>query len=246
MKNTRILFLIALVAALVLVSGCVKINFRENISPNGISDFTMIIEPVNKSAVEENVTDPCNEINLTDTKMSNVRCNYDRFNKVLTLSGTVDRRDTPGFTMSGTRYRVDVSKIMQSEDQNGSSVTMPRNETEIAELKKSGFVYDYYVKMPGTIVGQSGGTVQLDGSVKFDLVDLPENAYVESDTGLGALLGGGGIREEQPSEEGTGEEGANQQEGSSPLSSCCCCAPILPLLGGLLAGLSKALPSLRI
>jgi len=54
-------------------------------------------------------------------------------------------------------------------------------------MKAMGVVLDYIVKLPGTVTNQKGGTVQNDGSVKFDLLDMPDDAFVESSTAGFAL-----------------------------------------------------------
>ncbi len=231
------MLLVGLLAALVLVSGCMKIIFRENVGADGVSSFVMTLEAVNKTASEDDATaDPCKDLKQDSPRFTDVKCSYDRVNKIITLSGKLDRKGTPGLTMMGGRYRLDVQKALDDMDDDGgeqtaTKTTLPKAEQkkQMEELRKTGFVYDYYVKMPGRVISQKGGTQQLDGSVKFDLIDMPEGAYVESEAG--ALDAVGSIVGNQVAEQLPAGTSSNPIDAVS--GNCCC----MPFLSVLIAGL---------
>jgi hypothetical protein len=209
-ESSRKWGLLVLLAVLVLLSGCIKrLELREDISPDGMSLFSMTLEPLNKSAFGWDKKNPCDDVkesNDTDTggsqvKLKDIKCKYD--GKAETVSGKFNRKAAGGLTVTGNNYRFDLRDAIDglSAKEDKPAKREPMNRTQMREMKKAGIIYTYTVKMPGTVTKSSGGTLQLDGSVKFDLTDdkLPENPYVESSTGLlgglSSLTGGGGDKQ---------------------------------------------------
>ncbi len=179
--DKRIL-LIGLLIGLVLLSGCVKIQFREEINAEGISNVSiemdMSLFPDTGDGEEQN---PCETMDTNESALRSVTCTYE--DKVMTVSGSFDRRNTPGFTMGDGKYRLDVKQAFEAFDTNGSSgQAMPEDAAQISQLKALGFEMNYFVKLPGTLIEQKGGEVQDDGFVKFDMLDMPDDAFVESST----------------------------------------------------------------
>jgi hypothetical protein len=106
--------------------------------------------------------------------------------KVATITGQLDRKNSLALTIDEGTYRLDVKKVME-EFSSGDTADqqIPTDPQQLQMLKASGFAYDYYITLPGTVTKQEGGELQNDGSVKFDLIDLPAEAYVESSTAAG-------------------------------------------------------------
>ncbi|MBU0762149.1 MAG: hypothetical protein KKD39_03925 [Candidatus Altiarchaeota archaeon] len=219
------ILVVGLIFALVLMSGCIKIVFRENIGADGISTFVMTLEAVNKTASgDDSKTDPCKDIKQDNPRVTDVKCTYDKVNQVITLTGKINRIGTKGLSMMGGRYRLNVKQAlndMNGDDKtSGTKTTLPDTDQkkQMEELRKTGFVYDYYVKLPGRVVSQKGGVQQLDGSVKFDMIDTPEDAYVESDA--------------------SAVDAASSILQNNALDGKCCC---MPMLSFLLAGVGALL-----
>ncbi|MFH1054884.1 MAG: hypothetical protein V1744_02185 [Candidatus Altiarchaeota archaeon] len=233
--------LFVVLAVVVLLSGCVKIQMREEIGPTGSSDITMTIAPANDSVkLWEEGDNPCDTMNTTNSKVTGVTCKYD--GKKVTVKGKFDRAAAGGLTITGSKYRFDLVDAMKAMDEKeegeeDNQVEMPKNKTQLKMLKDAGMAYDYYVKMPGTVTKKSGGTVQLDGSIKFDLLDpdLPDKPYVESDAGVLGLLGGAKTAADSPTKKSGGKS-----TGSSSSSGCCCTPVLTAVLAGLGAAASKS------
>lgn len=176
-----------LLIAVVALSGCVKIALKEDVLPDGKSDIQMTMDMTNFPSTGEEETNPCEGMaESTNANLANVGCSYE--NKILKITGQLDRASAGGLTINGTDYRLDVKQAagaMGSDPSSGQE--LPEDKEQLAQLKAMGVTYDYYVKLPGTMTKQEGGTVQSDGYVKFDLLDLPDGAYVESSTAGFAL-----------------------------------------------------------
>ncbi len=215
-------------AAVVLLAGCVKVQIREDIGSSGSSDLTMSLEPVNVSAMGWDKKNPCLDFKANESSklITDAKCRFD--GRKETVTAKFDRKRAGGLTINGAKYRLDLVKALEGFNDNKSnsvkfSLPKEKNETQIREAREAGFAYDYVVKMPGTVTGQSGGEIQSDGSVKFDLLELVESdhPYVESETGLGGLLGGSA----RESDDESGDTGGDNGAGSP-----CCCIPGLSVL----------------
>ncbi len=186
----------ALLVSLVLLSGCLKIEMREDIQANGMSTISMKIDMSNFPQQGEE-TNPCEGMETGEgPALQNLQCTYE--DKVLALTGQFDRSNSTAFTKDGDNYRLDVKAALEEfNETSDESSQMPEDEQGMELLKSSGFEYSYYIKMPGTMVSQEGGEVQDDGYVKFDLLELDDGAYVESTTaggfGMDAMLIFGGL-----------------------------------------------------
>ncbi len=185
-------FLLAgLLIALVVFSGCVKIEIKEDIKANGMSDMSLIMD---LSAIPD---DPDSEVNMAEEnpcdgmteemqagdsplQLTNITCTFE--DKVLSLSGTLDRSNSEAITIDGDTFRIDVKKALESVNQTESAEQLPEGSEQLAQLKMMGFEYNYLVRLPGTLVKQEGGEEQEDGFVKFDVLGLPEEAFVETTT----------------------------------------------------------------
>ncbi|MFC2162369.1 hypothetical protein ACFLRF_01690 [Candidatus Altiarchaeota archaeon] len=207
--------------ALVLLSGCIKMQVTEDIDSDGMSTVTMIMEPVNKTGVKEQMDeddsggDPCEQMNMSDTKLTDVTCKFDKENIRLIITGRLNRLEAGGLIITGTRYRLDVQDALDDMGDDGDKDSFSKNNEELFKMKDQGVTYDYIVKMPGSVITQAGGTRQFDGSVKFDLLDLPEGAYVESQVTPGLTQGSEAVKDVLG--KATGERGG----------SLCCCIPAL-------------------
>jgi hypothetical protein len=241
----RIIKPLVFLAALLLVCGCVRINIRETVSSSGSSELSMSLQAINASAFGWDEKNPCDDFKANESSkmFTQAKCKFDG-KDTETVTGKFDRKKAGGLTISGTKYRFDLVKAMAGFNDNkskGSQMSLPKkkNQTQIDEAKAAGIEYNYYVKLPGSVTKQSGGVVQSDGSVKFDLLELEEkdNPYVESDAGISGILGGitGG---DKGAETGSGTKGGTTKPGSSPLDKLkSTCMPGLTLL---LAGLGAA------
>lgn len=244
------LALISLLTAVILMAGCVKINVTETIGATGVSDLVMTLEVVNKSASKDDDKDPCVEIRKgwvekPQKHLTNPTCKYDKTRKILTITASFDRKAAGGLTVTGDTYRFDVKKAMkdmnEKDEKEGDAmkVDSPKDPEQIRKLKESGFEYYYFVKMPGTVTKQVGGKTQLDGSVRFDIVDMPENAYVESSlTPVGALINS--VIGDKKTETKKPSSGAKKTDDSSPLSGCCCIPGLTAVLAAMGAMAAKA------
>jgi hypothetical protein len=181
--------LAALLLGVVLLSGCMKIDLKEEFREGGVSNVTMKIDMSNfpqQEGMED--SDPCENMEAGESgpALQNMQCSY--VDKVLTLSGTFDRSGSTALTKDGDKYRLDVKKALEEFNQTtDESSQMPEDEQGLQMLKSSGFEYNYYVKLPGAMVSQKGGEVQNDGFVKFDLLEMEDDAFVESSTAAGML-----------------------------------------------------------
>jgi hypothetical protein len=224
--------LVGLLAAILLLSGCIKLQIREDIGLLGTSDIKMTLEPVNVSAMGWDKKNPCNEFNASSAGklFTGAKCSFD--GKKETILGKFDRKKAGGLTITGTKYRFDLIKALDAFNENKSKQSQiklqeHKNTTQINQAKDAGMAYDYVVKLPGTVTSQNGGTIQPDGSVKFDLLELEagDNPYVESNTGLGGMIGGiGKMTQEKPSAEGKAPEKAKSE------NSKICCIPLVTLI----------------
>jgi hypothetical protein len=247
MKNK---ILLALLVALVLMSGCIKIQIREDIGLLGSSNIMMSLAPVNVSAMGWDKKNPCADFKTNESSklFSGAKCSFD--GKKETITGKFDRKTAGGLTIVGTKYRFDLIKALDGFNENKSAQSQMKlqehkNVTQIKQAKDSGFAYDYIVKLPGTVTSQSGGQVQSDGSVKFDLLELEagDNPYVESDTGVGGLLSLGSKKpsvstgDDQPA--GIKNDVNNDIKINNNIFGNLSC-PCIPALTLLLAGLGAA------
>ena len=195
-------FLLAgLLIAAVLLSGCIKIEVHEAMDAAGMSDVTMVMDmsafPPQEGQPE---TNPCgsmqqdNNSNLTD-----ITCTY--VNKVMTVKGKLDRSGTDSITIKDGKIRLNVKKALEGYSKSAPSTDgqpTPADPQQLQALKAMGVVFDYYIKMPGAVTSQQGGTAQQDGSVKFDMLALKDGDFVESSTafmifGLDPIVFGGAI-----------------------------------------------------
>jgi hypothetical protein len=127
---------------------------------------------------------PCDDMETGDSPLTNIKCTYK--DKVVTLTGKLDRRATGALKITGKKYRLDVWEAIydfNSDDEDKDRMSLPEDKKQMAQLKSYGVVYEYTVKMPGKVKSQKGGVLQDDGTVKFDILTMPEGAYVESETG---------------------------------------------------------------
>jgi hypothetical protein len=222
--------LLSVLIALVLLSGCIKIEIMEEIDSTGMSTVMMTMEPTNKSAATtsssrngEEEEDPCKQLNLTDSRLTDVTCTYDKSNMRVIVRGRFNRLSAGGLRIMGNTYRLDVNEAIEGfdteEDEEKKATSMPKEKEELLELEEAGVVYNYYVKLPGKVTNQVGGVLQPDGSVKYNLLDMPDVAYVESTT-LGGMLPG---------------------VPTGGTSGCCCIPSLTLLLAGLSAVVSRAI-----
>lgn len=177
--DKRIL-LVGFLIALILVSGCIKLDVREAISETGQSDVSMKID---MSAIPtmpgQEVEDPCKQMEEGESPLTSIECTYE--DKIVTITGKLDRSDSEALSIKNGTYKLDVKKAW-GELTAGSAQAeqMPQDEAAIKQAKAMGIEFNYYVKLPGKMTAQKGGEIQEDGFVKFDLMDLPEGASVES------------------------------------------------------------------
>ncbi|MDP2973978.1 MAG: hypothetical protein Q8N60_02920, partial [Candidatus Diapherotrites archaeon] len=179
--------LVGLLLGLVLFSGCIKMQFKEVISESGMSDVTVTMDmsafPTQPGAEEQN---PCDSMTTDDSPLTDIKCTYE--NKVATVTAKFDRNGKAGFSAQDGKYRLDVKKAFEAFSSAGASgQSMPQTKEGMQQMKALGVVMDYIVKLPGAVTSQTGGTLQNDGSVKFDLLDMPDGAFVESSTAGFAL-----------------------------------------------------------
>jgi hypothetical protein len=184
--NKKIIF-VGLLLGLVLFSGCIKMQFNEVISESGMSDVTVKIDmsafPTQPGVAEQN---PCENMTTDSSPLTDIKCTYE--NKVATVTGKFDRSGKAGFSAQDGKYRLDVKKGFEGFSSTGTAgQSMPQTKEQMQQMKALGVVLDYVVKLPGTVTNQNGGTLQNDGSVKFDLLDMPDDAFVESSTAGFAL-----------------------------------------------------------
>jgi hypothetical protein len=239
--------LLVALAALVLLSGCIKIQIREDISSSGMSDLTMSLEPVNVSAMGWDKKNPCDEFKPNESAkvFTNAKCKFD--GKKETVTGRFDRKKAGGLTITGTKYRFDLVNAMEGFNDNKSAkstftLQKEKNQTQIQQARDSGFAYDYVVKLPGKVTSQSGGKIQSDGSVKFDLLELVDgdHPYVESDSGVGGLLGGLGGNKDTGTKETT-KTTAKGKTGAGGASKIPCVPALTAMLAAFGAVASKVL-----
>ncbi|MBN2067335.1 MAG: hypothetical protein JW744_02615 [Candidatus Diapherotrites archaeon] len=188
--DKRIL-LAGLLLAIVLLSGCVKVEMRENIGPDGMSDITVKMDMSALASMPgaEDMDNPCEGMSSNDS-MIDTTCTFE--DNVVTITGKLDRSNLPGLVMGdGGIYKFNVKDALKGLDTDSATAgTGTGDPTEMTEeqrqqMKTFGVTYDYYVKLPGTITAQEGGVIQSDGFVKFDMLALPEKAFVESSTAGG-------------------------------------------------------------
>ena len=184
--NKKII-LAGLLLGLVLFSGCIKMQFKEVISESGMSDVTVTMDmsafPTQEGMEEQN---PCDSMTMGDSPITDIKCTYE--NKIATVTGKFNRSGTAGFSAQDGKYRLNIKDgfaAFNSSEAAGQS--MPQDPAQMQQMKALGVVLDYFVKLPGAVTNQNGGTLQNDGSVKFDLLDMPDDAFVESSTAGFAL-----------------------------------------------------------
>jgi len=240
-RTNRVWGSLVLLTVLVLLSGCIKrLEFREDISANGMSLLTIVFEPMNKTEFGWDKKNPCDSVNTTESddtssvKLKNIKCKYD--GKAETISGNFDRGKAGGLTVTGNSYRFDLRDALDAFSTTKGK-REPMNRTQMRQMKQAGVTYTYTVKLPGTVTKNVGGALQPDGSVKFDLLDdkIPENPYVESSNsllgGLSDLTGGGdkqvddtgGVTETLPSRkplDSSSGSGFNVEDVIGGLKSC--------------------------
>ena len=166
--NKKIL-LSGLLITLIVFSGCVKIAIKEDIKENGMSDMSIVMD---RSAIPEDsesgLESPVNENpcdNMTaqvegddaSLPLSNISCSYE--DKILTLSGRLDRSNSEAFTIGEGTFKIDVKKALESINESESAEQLPEDPQQMAQLKMMGFEYSYSVKLPGTLVKQEDGEV---------------------------------------------------------------------------------------
>lgn len=196
MVEMRLFIIFTLVVALIMTSGCIELEVREEIKPDGLS---RIIMQVDMSAFEEQM----NASGAEDTGQSKGLCDNEQAPEgweiisckeedgVSTLVGEYNRIGDGSLSIDGDTYRLDVVKAIEvmnqqnDEDSDAAQMDMDslQDEEAVQQIKQMGVVYNYYVTMPGKVTGQLGGVEQEDGSILFDVLDLPEGAYAESSTG---------------------------------------------------------------
>ncbi len=190
----KFILLIALIILLAL-SGCLKINMREEINAEGMSNLSIEMDMSALMAfpeMKEMETNPCDDLETDPTQevvLTDIECTFE--DGVMTMSGKLDRTKTPGFSMEDGKYRLDIKESFESMSSARSTeegMNMPESEEEIAQAKAFGFEMNYFVKMPGNVTNQEGGELQDDGFVKFDFLDMPDTAFVESEIPKGIQL----------------------------------------------------------
>ena len=182
--NGRVLLIVFM--AVLLVSGCIKVYVREDIKESGMSDISMTMDMSNFPSMDEEAgeEDPCEDMDDEDTPFTITSCTYK--DKIVTIKGGLDRSKSQALKIEGSKYRLDVMKAiydLNQEEGDEDQMSLPEEREQVKQLKSVGVVYEYTVKMPGKVTNQLGGEIQDDGSVKFDILDLPDGAYVESETG---------------------------------------------------------------
>ena len=183
--DKRVLLAGGLLVVLVLFSGCVKMEVWEDINVEGMSKMTMKIDMGSLIALAEmggeEMPDPCLEVTESDGMMENMVCDYN--DGVLTLSGDVDRTQTEALSIENGVYRFDVRQAWSdigAAGGEGYELPDPASSEEIEQAREMGIEMTYYVRLPGNITSQEGGEIMDDGFVKFDLMAVPEGAFVES------------------------------------------------------------------
>ena len=177
------IILAGLLVALVVVSGCIKVEIRETVNATGISDMAIKMDMSNFPTQEgQEEINPCDDMTAEDAEvpLTNVQCSYE--DKIVTVTGQYDRSGQQALTIDGTEYSFDIKNAIEEMGEGDSAQELPEDPAQIQQLKAMGLSYDYYVKLPGTVVEQKGGELQSDGSVKFDILELPSEAYVKSST----------------------------------------------------------------
>lgn len=181
-------FLLAgLLIAAVLLSGCIKIEVREAMDAQGMSDVAVKMDMSDFPAQEgQPETNPCDSMQQdNNSSLTDVTCTYE--NKVMTIKGKLDRNGTGAISFQGDKIRLNVKKALEGYSRSAPSAGGQPTATDpqqLQALKAMGIVFDYYIKMPGTVTSQQGGTAQQDGSVKFDMLALKDGDFVESSTAL--------------------------------------------------------------
>ena len=183
-KKTMVM---GLLLGIVLLSGCIQAELKEVIHEDGMSDVTvkMDVSALTSMPGADPTQNPCDDVDAENSPLTDIQCTYE--NGIATVTGRLNRAGMPGFTMEGGKYRLDIKngfEVFSSAAPGTQSMPMPTqaNEQQIQQMKAMGFALDYYVKMPGSVTNQSGGELQDDGSVKFDLLEMPDDAFVESST----------------------------------------------------------------
>ena len=179
-------------ALLVFMAGCVKIQVHEEIKEDGTSDIMFTMDMSNFPQQDGQEVDLCENMDEGEAPLKNLECTSEGM--VFTIKGTMDRTATGALTVDDGTYRLDVKKALETLDMDdagsgnessGSQMEMPDTDDkqQLQQLKAMGFEYSYTIKMPGEVKEQVGGTIQEDGSVKFDIISMPDEAYVVSETG---------------------------------------------------------------
>lgn len=130
---------------------------------------------------------PCENMQQQSAALTNTRCTF--ANGIVTITGQLDRSESDVINITSDTYRFDVKKALLnlSEESGDSEQSLPEpGSSESQQAKAIGMEYYYTVKMPGTVTtfSQGEGVTKVDAqTVQFDVLNLPENAFVESSSG---------------------------------------------------------------
>ena len=198
MKKIKSIMLISLLALVISMCGCIKVDIKQTIEKDGMSE--MRIE-YNMSGmldlIPEEEMEVAQENFLSNTTWDNAECEF--VDGILIMTGTLDVSDVLEVTEtdSGTLYKYDAKNVynifndVAGEENSISDETM--DDSALSE--QMDISYTFTLTMPGEITSSTVGVI--DGNtVVIDMFDLPdhEHAYVESKednksiSGIGAFI----------------------------------------------------------
>ena len=198
MKKIKSIMLISLLALVISMCGCIKVDIKQTIEKDGMSEMRIeynmsgMLDLIPKEEMEV-----AQENFLSNTTWDNAECEF--VDGILIMTGTLDVSDVLEVTEtdSGTLYKYDAKNVynifndVAGEENSISDETM--DDSALSE--QMDISYTFTLTMPGEITSSTVGVI--DGNtVVIDMFDLPdhEHAYVESKednksiSGIGAFI----------------------------------------------------------
>ena len=185
--NKKILIL--LILALIVLSGCIKVNVFDKISADGTSSIEMKMdmsalasfpqtegeeltpEKLCESVLESPEEGQTGELALTSKSIAdvyqNVNCTATK-DFIVTVTGT-RKLDASEYSTEGGVFKYSPSSS-SSESYGG---TVGQNPEQLQQLKSVGMEITYTVEMPGKILKAEGAIEIKDNTAKFDFLQNP-------------------------------------------------------------------------
>lgn len=171
---------------------------REKVDKRGFSYFEYTLDLSEANEILETLGQdfdvdedgPCRR--FRNDEVRDYECSFQK--GVARMSGRIDRNAMDSLAIEGKKYVFNVTKALDEisfddyvkNNYRSSPAGRSReidwdNMTVVGEsLMEMGVEMDYIVEMPGTVVYQTGGRLMDDGTVHFNLLDMPQTAFVES------------------------------------------------------------------